>query len=181
MDTAARRRTYDIPKSDSVGLAEWTSKIKALQRQVDEDEEAETRRLEEEIMVSRMSRMRRSTLQPRSLSHDPCESYAERDKPPRGSHCISTLKPPTNSQGLHHPRPRLTILNPPKSNNEIARQQCADSWANGVLLRLNFPVRKPRQTTRHLPCPNHQIPLPNHDMSPSRWPPLWAHVRPGLG
>ena len=74
MDAAARRRTYDIPKSDSVGLAEWTSKIKALQRQVDEDEEAETRRLEEEIMVSRMSRMRRSTLQPRPLSHDPCES-----------------------------------------------------------------------------------------------------------
>ena len=76
MDAAARRRTYDIPKSDSVGLAEWTNKIKALQRQVDEDEEAETRRLEEEIMVSRMSRMRRSTLQPRSLSHDPCESCA---------------------------------------------------------------------------------------------------------
>jgi len=74
MDAAARRRTYDIPKSDSVGLAEWTSKIKALQRQVDEDEEAETRRLEEEIIVSRMSRMRRSTLQPRPLSHDPCES-----------------------------------------------------------------------------------------------------------
>ena len=74
MDAAARRRTYDIPKSESVGLAEWTSKIKALQRQVDGDEEAETRRLEEEIMVSRMSRMRRSTLQPRPLSHDPCES-----------------------------------------------------------------------------------------------------------
>ena len=71
-----------MPKSDSVGLTEWTSKIKALQRQVDEDEEAETRRLEEEIRVSRMSRMRRSTLQPRPLSHDPCESSSERDSHP---------------------------------------------------------------------------------------------------
>ena len=79
MDAAARRRTFDIPKSDSVGLAEWTSRIKALQRQVDEDEEAETRRLEEEIIASRMSRMRRSTLQPRPVSYDPCESYTERD------------------------------------------------------------------------------------------------------
>jgi len=77
MDASARRRTYDIPKSDSVGLTEWTSKIKALQRQVDEDEEAETRRLEEEIMASRMSRMRRSTLQPRPSSHDPCKSSTE--------------------------------------------------------------------------------------------------------
>ena len=77
MDAAARRRTYDIPKSDSAGLTEWTSKIKALQRQVDEDEEAETRRLEEEIMASRMSRMRRSTLQPRPSSHDPCEPSTE--------------------------------------------------------------------------------------------------------
>ena len=79
MDAAARRKTYDIPKSDSVGLAEWTSKIKALQRQVDEDEEAETRRLEEDIMTSRMSRMRRSTLQSRPLSYDPCESPLELD------------------------------------------------------------------------------------------------------
>lgn len=82
MDAAARRRTYDIPKSDSAGLAEWTTKIKALQRQVDEDEEAETRRLEEEIVASRMSRMRRSTLQPRPSSYDPCESSAECDNGP---------------------------------------------------------------------------------------------------
>ncbi|KAF9792515.1 hypothetical protein BJ322DRAFT_52505 [Thelephora terrestris] len=70
MDATPRRRTFDIPKSDSIGLAEWTSKIKALQRQVDEDEEAETRRLEAEIAASRVSRMRRSTLQSRPLSFD---------------------------------------------------------------------------------------------------------------
>jgi hypothetical protein len=55
------RHTYDLPRSES-GLAEWTSKIKALQRQVDDDEEQETKKLEEEIRTSRMSRMRRSTL-----------------------------------------------------------------------------------------------------------------------
>ena len=42
------------------GLAEWTSKIKAMQRQVDADDEAEQRRLEEEIVRARLARMRRS-------------------------------------------------------------------------------------------------------------------------
>ncbi|THH26919.1 hypothetical protein EUX98_g7272 [Antrodiella citrinella] len=56
-----RRRTLDVPAKPETGLAEWTSKIKALQRQVDEDEEAEHRRLEQEITASRMARMRRST------------------------------------------------------------------------------------------------------------------------
>lgn len=58
--SAARRRTFDLPTKPETGLAEWTSKIKELQRQVDEDEEAETRRLEEEIRASRMARLRRS-------------------------------------------------------------------------------------------------------------------------
>jgi hypothetical protein len=53
------RRTYDIPKPDT-GLAEWTSKIKAMQRQVDADEEAEQKRLEDEIAASRLARLRRS-------------------------------------------------------------------------------------------------------------------------
>jgi hypothetical protein len=59
MHSSPHRRTYDIPKPDT-GLAEWTSKIKALQRQVDADEEAEQRRLEEEIAASRLARLRRS-------------------------------------------------------------------------------------------------------------------------
>ena len=50
-----------IPTKPDASLAEWTSKIKALQKQVDEDEEAETRRLEAEIAASRQARMRRST------------------------------------------------------------------------------------------------------------------------
>lgn len=61
------------PKPDA-SLAEWTSKIKALQKQVDEDEEAETRRLEAEIAASRKARMRRSTnLGSRTSSVDLCE------------------------------------------------------------------------------------------------------------
>lgn len=53
--------TYDIPNlKPEAGLAEWTSKIKAMQRQVDADEEAEQRKLEEEIAASRLARIRRS-------------------------------------------------------------------------------------------------------------------------
>ncbi|KAF8161209.1 hypothetical protein B0H34DRAFT_796031 [Crassisporium funariophilum] len=53
------RRTSDLPKPET-GLAEWTSKIKALQRQVDADDEAEQKRLEEEIVAARQARLRRS-------------------------------------------------------------------------------------------------------------------------
>lgn len=44
------------PETD---LAEWTSKIKALQKQVDADEEAEQKRLEDEIVAARRARLRR--------------------------------------------------------------------------------------------------------------------------
>jgi hypothetical protein len=60
-DVSNRRRTVEMPTKPESGLAEWTSKIKAMQRLVDEDEEAETRRLEQEIAASRLARMRRST------------------------------------------------------------------------------------------------------------------------
>lgn len=126
MDAAARRRTFDIPKSDSAGLAEWTSKIKALQRQVDEDEEVETRRLEEEILASRMSRMRRSTLQSRPSSHDLCESFLEPHIYPE-IHFVSQWKLSTNSQGWRRPHPTLTVPSLSKTSNGIERLQCANS------------------------------------------------------
>ena len=64
----------NIPSKPDASLAEWTSKIKAMQKQVDEDEEAETRRLEAEIAASRKARMRRSTnLGSRTSSVDLCE------------------------------------------------------------------------------------------------------------
>ena len=44
------------PETD---LAEWTNKIKALQKQVDADEEAEQKRLEDEIVAARQARLRR--------------------------------------------------------------------------------------------------------------------------
>ncbi|TFK26480.1 hypothetical protein FA15DRAFT_667361 [Coprinopsis marcescibilis] len=53
------RRSVDFPKPES-DLAEWASKIKAMQRQVDADEEAEQRRLEAEITATRQARLRRS-------------------------------------------------------------------------------------------------------------------------
>ncbi|KZV63820.1 hypothetical protein PENSPDRAFT_556186, partial [Peniophora sp. CONT] len=42
------------------GLAEWAEKIKAIQRQVDDDEAEEQRRSEDEIRASRLARKRRS-------------------------------------------------------------------------------------------------------------------------
>ncbi|KAI0743870.1 hypothetical protein C8Q80DRAFT_1107264 [Daedaleopsis nitida] len=61
LSSAARRSTLSIPPKADASLAEWTSKIKTLQKQVDDDEEAETKRLEMEIAASRQARMRRST------------------------------------------------------------------------------------------------------------------------
>lgn len=56
---SSRARSIDLPKPET-GLAEWTSKIKAMQRQVDADDEVEQKKLEEEIAASRLARMRRS-------------------------------------------------------------------------------------------------------------------------
>jgi hypothetical protein len=53
------RRSYELPKPDT-GLAEWTSKIKAMQKQVDDDDENEQKTLEEEIAAARQARLRRS-------------------------------------------------------------------------------------------------------------------------
>ena len=58
--STSSRRSVDFPKPET-DLAEWTSKIKALQRQVDADEENEQRRLEEEIAAARQARLRRSS------------------------------------------------------------------------------------------------------------------------
>lgn len=57
--TPSKSRYEQVPKPEA-GLAEWTSRIKAMQRQVDADEEAEQRKLEEEIAASRLARIRRS-------------------------------------------------------------------------------------------------------------------------
>jgi hypothetical protein len=74
----SRRQTAELSKPET-GLAEWTSKIKAMQRQVDADEEAEQKRLEEEIAASRLARIRRShgLASGRSESLDMCESSVD--------------------------------------------------------------------------------------------------------
>lgn len=54
----ARRRTLDFVKPEQ-SLAEWSSKIRELQEQVDHDEALEQQRLEEEIARSRLERARR--------------------------------------------------------------------------------------------------------------------------
>ena len=53
-----RRRTLDFVKPEQ-SLAEWSSKIRELQEQVDHDEALEQQRLEEEIARSRLERAKR--------------------------------------------------------------------------------------------------------------------------
>ena len=50
--------TSDLPKPET-DLAEWTNKIKARQKQVDADDEAQQKRLEDEIVSARRARLRR--------------------------------------------------------------------------------------------------------------------------
>ena len=72
--STSSRRSVDFPKPET-DLAEWTSKIKALQRQVDADEENEQRRLEEEIAAARQARLRRSSRAGRADSVDFCKLF----------------------------------------------------------------------------------------------------------
>ncbi len=60
----------NVRRSGEPGVAEWAQKIRALQRQVDEDEEEEHRKLEQEIAASRLARVRRSAVNGRT-SLDP--------------------------------------------------------------------------------------------------------------
>jgi hypothetical protein len=53
-------RQFNVRRTGEPGLAEWAQKIRTLQRQVDEDEEEEHRKLEQEIAASRLARVRRS-------------------------------------------------------------------------------------------------------------------------
>ncbi|KZV97745.1 hypothetical protein EXIGLDRAFT_729858 [Exidia glandulosa HHB12029] len=55
--SSARRRTFG--GTQEPGLAEWTSKIRQMQQEVDEDVESEQKRLAEEIARSRMERTKR--------------------------------------------------------------------------------------------------------------------------
>ena len=52
---------FSTRKPGEPGVAEWAQKIRALQRQVDQDEEEDHRKLEQEIAASRLARVRRST------------------------------------------------------------------------------------------------------------------------
>ncbi|KAH8828504.1 hypothetical protein DL96DRAFT_1603512 [Flagelloscypha sp. PMI_526] len=59
---ASRGSSFDGPKPGD-GIADWASKIREIQRQVDADEQAEERRLADEIAASRLKRLsRRSQL-----------------------------------------------------------------------------------------------------------------------
>ncbi|KIK67283.1 hypothetical protein GYMLUDRAFT_862508 [Collybiopsis luxurians FD-317 M1] len=61
MSNPAHPRYSDLPKPDNAeGVGEWARRIRDFQRQIDDDEEAEHKRLQEEIAASRIARKRRS-------------------------------------------------------------------------------------------------------------------------
>ncbi|RXW21650.1 hypothetical protein EST38_g4215 [Candolleomyces aberdarensis] len=113
--STSSRRSVDFPKPET-DLAEWTSKIKALQRQVDADEENEQRRLEEEIAAARQARLRRSSRAGRpNDSVDLCKlvpgpaNHVVADKyilPPKArvSEQLNISSPPHNSSSFDKPR-----------------------------------------------------------------------------
>ncbi|KAJ1304677.1 hypothetical protein OPQ81_005816 [Rhizoctonia solani] len=57
--TPTRRRTFDYSHQPEQGLQEWASRIKSIQAEVDQDEQAEQKRLEQEIAASRLARAQR--------------------------------------------------------------------------------------------------------------------------
>ncbi|KAH9040635.1 hypothetical protein EDB85DRAFT_1924378 [Lactarius pseudohatsudake] len=79
---------FGTRKPGESGLAEWAQKIRALQRQVDADEEEEHRKLEQEIAASRLARVRRSAGYSR-ISFDPA---AAQDVPSPISHHPSAFE-----------------------------------------------------------------------------------------
>lgn len=72
----ARRRTLDFVRPEQ-SLAEWSSKIRELQAQVDHDEALEQQRLEEEIARSRLERARRRSTAGSTLgtSYRTCDAH----------------------------------------------------------------------------------------------------------
>ncbi|KAF7790388.1 hypothetical protein EIP86_001343 [Pleurotus ostreatoroseus] len=82
IDFTSQRRNLDVPSKPESGLAEWTSKIKELQRQVDADEEEETKRLEQEIAASRLARMRRTNTDVAAALKETTPTVADESRSP---------------------------------------------------------------------------------------------------
>ncbi|KAI9509736.1 hypothetical protein F5148DRAFT_977834 [Russula earlei] len=72
---------FSTRKPGEPGLAEWAQKIRALQRQVDDDEEEEHRKLEQEIAASRLARVRRSAGYGRSSLDPVAEAPSTTSRP----------------------------------------------------------------------------------------------------
>ena len=54
-----RAKTPSLPLTSSDSVSEWSKKIREIQKEVDADEEAERRKLEDEIAASRIARASR--------------------------------------------------------------------------------------------------------------------------
>ncbi|KAI0365644.1 hypothetical protein BV20DRAFT_953838 [Pilatotrama ljubarskyi] len=140
--SAARRSTLSIPPKPDASLAEWTSKIKELQRQVDDDEEAETRRLEAEIAASRQARLRRSTgFASRSNSVDLSQSVVS--------------SPPRNEGRSHTTDDPLSIIDRQKNQDDALRKLTGEITS----------TKSPTQASPPAPAPASQPKRPSEPMS----------------
>ncbi|KAI0287163.1 hypothetical protein BC826DRAFT_71284 [Russula brevipes] len=112
-------------KPGEAGLAEWAQKIRALQRQVDEDEEEGHRMLEQEITASRLARVRHSTGYGR-VPVDPAAGMLPLRLPP----WRSTSSQPKRSHNLASRDPLSEILGIPKQFPMLSKRSLDWDWAD---------------------------------------------------
>ncbi|KZT43494.1 hypothetical protein SISSUDRAFT_1029682 [Sistotremastrum suecicum HHB10207 ss-3] len=162
------------PPNTETGLAEWSSKIRELQREVDRDEEAEQQRLEQEISASRQARASRgysaydNTSQQQSGEDD-------RDKNSEGVSYSSNVRLATRGATTLSSRAQLsssktfdfeavkahvpTNPNLPKSGEPISLAAFMGGRASGP--RLNkAPTQPEYNPDQYAPTPNIRSPHP---------------------
>ncbi|KIY67156.1 hypothetical protein CYLTODRAFT_422772 [Cylindrobasidium torrendii FP15055 ss-10] len=149
----AQRTGGSVAPNDE-GLVEWASRIKAMQDQVDADEEAEQKKLEEEIAASRLARQRRSRLgygsraQSLDLSAEGSKLPAIKDNAPVSAGHNS---PSERLSGQDDALRKLTGGPPPtapKSNDAISLAAFMGGKATGPRLNRHAPQQDAHDPTQ---------------------------------
>ncbi|KAG8690551.1 hypothetical protein FRC11_010803 [Ceratobasidium sp. 423] len=109
--TPTRRRTFDYSHQPEQGLQEWASRIKNIQAEVDQDEQTEQKRLEEEIVASRIARAERRAKQGSKRLSDIATSVPPDPEPMR------TPESPTKPSTIFGARAALMSPSTPGKND----------------------------------------------------------------
>ncbi|QRV93825.1 peptidyl-prolyl cis-trans isomerase, cyclophilin-type protein [Ceratobasidium sp. AG-Ba] len=134
----SRRRTYEYAHQPEQGLQEWASRIKSIQAEVDRDEEAEQKKLEQEIAASRLARAQRREAKRLSSGMAPTttESYTASlatpepaTRPTSGSPSVGSLR--TRASPVLHADPEpITPDSPTKPTFGAPRTAATNPGAN---------------------------------------------------